>query len=107
MFEWCVNRCGSKNGHQKDMGSKEIGLNAQILSAILGLVINIFFEGRGRLLGHFMVVVLLALMSHDSNMEAQNILQTLAQISYRMCTSEINMTLKYELRKMANNNNND
>lgn len=25
VFEWCVNRCGSKNGHQNHIGSKEIG----------------------------------------------------------------------------------
>ena len=40
MFEWCVVRCGSKNGHQKDMCSKEIGLHAQNLLTIQGSIFN-------------------------------------------------------------------
>ena len=36
MFEWCVIRCGSKNGHQLDMlSTKEIGLCAQNMLPIL------------------------------------------------------------------------
>ena len=41
IFEWCVLRCGSKNGHQKDiMHFKEIGLRAQNLLTILGSIFN-------------------------------------------------------------------
>ena len=49
IFEWYVNRCGSKNMHQKDMCSKEIGLLAQDMIVILSLIINIF---GGDLYGH-------------------------------------------------------
>ena len=35
--------CGSKNGHQIDMGSKEIGLCAQNMLTILGSVANIIW----------------------------------------------------------------
>ena len=34
-------RCGSKNGHQKDMCLKEIGLRAQNMLTILGSIVNI------------------------------------------------------------------
>ena len=39
IFEWCVVRCWSKNGHQKDMCLKEITLSAQILLIVLALKI--------------------------------------------------------------------
>ena len=45
LFEWCLVRCGSKNGHQKDMCSKEIRLYAQILLTVLDLIVNIIFFG--------------------------------------------------------------
>ena len=38
IFEWYVVRCGPKNGYHKDMYLKEIGLSAQILLTILGLI---------------------------------------------------------------------
>ena len=41
IFEWCVVGCGSKNGYQKNMCLKEIGLHAQNLLTILGSIINI------------------------------------------------------------------
>jgi hypothetical protein len=40
IFEWCVVSCVSKNGHQKDIGSKEIGLCAQNVRTILGSKVN-------------------------------------------------------------------
>ena len=39
--EWCIIRCGSKNGHHKDMFSKEVGLHVQHLLTILGSIVNI------------------------------------------------------------------
>ena len=41
IFELHVVRCGSKNGHQKDLCLDEIGLCAQKMVTILGLVVNI------------------------------------------------------------------
>jgi len=32
IFEWCVVRYGSKNGHQKDMCCKEIGLCSKFVN---------------------------------------------------------------------------
>ena len=40
IFEWYVVRYGSKNGQQKDMFLKEIGLCAQVLLTILGSIVN-------------------------------------------------------------------
>ena len=40
VFEWYVARCRSKNGHQKDMRIKEIGLRAQNMPTILGSRLN-------------------------------------------------------------------
>ena len=34
--------CGSKNGHQKDMCSKEIGLCVQISKIFMNTIVNIF-----------------------------------------------------------------
>jgi hypothetical protein len=48
MFEWYVVRCVSKNGKQKDMFGKEIGLHAQRdvqnMLIILGLIVNMIKE---------------------------------------------------------------
>jgi hypothetical protein len=41
IFEWWVVRCRSKDGHQKDMCLKEIGLHAQYWLTILGSIVNI------------------------------------------------------------------
>ena len=46
MFEWYVDRCGSKNWHQQDVCFKEIGLRAQYMVIILGSIFNMF-EGGG------------------------------------------------------------
>jgi hypothetical protein len=40
IFKWCVVSSGSKNGHQKDMWSKEIGLCAQNVRIILSSKVN-------------------------------------------------------------------
>ena len=40
-FEWYMVRCGSKNGHQKDMCFKEIGLRAENILIILASIVNI------------------------------------------------------------------
>ena len=40
IFEWHVVRWGSKNGHQKYMYLKEIGLRAQNMLTILGSLVN-------------------------------------------------------------------
>ena len=40
MFEWYVVMCVSKNEHEKNMCSKEIGLRAQNILTILNLLIN-------------------------------------------------------------------
>ena len=40
MFEWYVDRCESKNEHQRDMYLKGIGLRAQNTLTFLGSVIN-------------------------------------------------------------------
>ena len=42
--EWYVVRCGSKNGHQKDMCSKEIELRVQNILTILSLIIDVIGE---------------------------------------------------------------
>ena len=34
-------RCGSKDGHQKDVCLKEIGLRAQTIITVLGSVVNL------------------------------------------------------------------
>ena len=39
-FEWFVLWCGSKNGYQKDICLKEIGLHAHITMTILNLIAN-------------------------------------------------------------------
>ena len=44
IFEWCVVRCGSKNGYQKDMCLKEIGLHAQNMIIILDSIVNVIGE---------------------------------------------------------------
>ena len=42
VFEWCVVRCGSKNGHQKGiMCFKEIGLHVQTLVTTLSSIVDI------------------------------------------------------------------
>ena len=41
IFEWCVVKCGSKNGFQKDMCLKEIELRAQNMLPVLESVVNI------------------------------------------------------------------
>jgi hypothetical protein len=38
IFEWCMVRCGSKNGHQNDICLKEFELRAQHLLTILGSI---------------------------------------------------------------------
>ena len=43
IFDWCVIRCGSKNGHQKKKCLKEIGLHAQYLLTILGPIVSIIW----------------------------------------------------------------
>lgn len=48
MFEWCVVRCGSKNGHHKDMWSEEFGLCAQNFVNHFRLIVDIVGgEGGG------------------------------------------------------------
>ena len=43
LFEWCVVRCGPRNGHQKGMCLEvEIGVNAEILPIILGSRVKMF-----------------------------------------------------------------
>ena len=44
--EWYVLWCGSKNGYQKCMYSKEIGLHTQNMTIIQGSIVNII-EGGG------------------------------------------------------------
>jgi hypothetical protein len=41
IVEWCVVKCGSKNGYPKDMCLEKIGLCAQNSMAFLGSTINI------------------------------------------------------------------
>ena len=41
VYEWRVIKCGSKNGHPKDMYIKEIILWAQNLLTILGSTVSI------------------------------------------------------------------
>ena len=41
LFEVCGVMCGSKNGHYKDMCTKEIELRAQIILTILVSIVNI------------------------------------------------------------------
>ena len=38
--EWCVLRCGSKNGHQTDIFLKEIGVLTQNMLTILDILVN-------------------------------------------------------------------
>jgi hypothetical protein len=46
IFEWCAVRCGSKNGHQKDiMFLNETGVHAQKLLTILGSTLIIIRGG--------------------------------------------------------------
>ena len=40
-FEWYVVGCGSKNGYQKDVCLKEIGLRAQNMITILGSIVDV------------------------------------------------------------------
>ena len=40
-FQWCVARCGSKNGHQIEMCMKEIEPCPQNLLTILDSIVNI------------------------------------------------------------------
>ena len=41
IFEWYVVRCGSKNGYQKHMCFKEIGLCAHDLITILSSIVSL------------------------------------------------------------------
>ena len=41
VFEHCVVRCGSKNGYQKDVSLKDVGLAAQNLLTILSSIVKI------------------------------------------------------------------
>jgi hypothetical protein len=41
IFEWYVVRCGSENGQQKYICSKQIGLCAQDMLAVLGSIGNV------------------------------------------------------------------
>ena len=44
ILEWHVVKCGSKNGHQRDMCLKEIqALHAQNMLTILSSIINMIF----------------------------------------------------------------
>jgi hypothetical protein len=43
IFEWCVVRCGSKNGNQKEMCLEEIGQRAQNMLSFLGFIFNIIW----------------------------------------------------------------
>ena len=47
IFEWYVVRRGSKNQHQKDKCSKEIGLHASKTLIVLGSIFNMIVGGRG------------------------------------------------------------
>ena len=40
IFEWYVVRCGSKNGQQIYICSKQIGLCAQNMLTVLGSIVN-------------------------------------------------------------------
>ena len=40
-FEWCVLRCGSKNGHQNYMCLSEVGFCALNLFTIIGSIVRI------------------------------------------------------------------
>ena len=44
IFEWYVIRCGFKNGHQKDMCFKELGLCVQNMPTVLNSTVNIVEE---------------------------------------------------------------
>jgi hypothetical protein len=44
MFEWYVDRCGSKNGYQKDICVKGIGLHTQKMITVLILIVDIIGE---------------------------------------------------------------
>ena len=44
IFEWYVGRCGSKNGYQKDVCSKEIELHAQNMIIVLDWIVNTIRE---------------------------------------------------------------
>ena len=44
-LERYVVRCGSNNGYQKDMCSKDIELHAQIMRTTLGSIINMIWGG--------------------------------------------------------------
>ena len=50
IFEWCVVRRESKNGHQKDMCLKEIELCVQNMLTIIGSIIDMI----GGLYDHLM-----------------------------------------------------
>jgi hypothetical protein len=54
MFEWYVIGLRSKNGHQKIMFSKEIGLHAQNMLTILSFVVNMIGKRGGELYDHLM-----------------------------------------------------
>ena len=41
IFEWCVVRCGSKNGHQINIRIKEVALRDQNVLTILNWVVNV------------------------------------------------------------------
>ena len=43
IFKWYLVKCGSKNGHQKVLCLKEIGLHAQNLSDTLGSIFIIIW----------------------------------------------------------------
>ena len=43
IFECYVGWCGSKNGHQKDMCSKHIGLRAQSITITSGSIVNMIW----------------------------------------------------------------
>ena len=73
--------CGSKNGHQKDMCLKEVGICTQNDLTILGSIISI----NGVVGGYFVILmapVLLALKNHSSNMGAWKIVYIVARSSY-------------------------
>ena len=65
IFEWCMVRCGSKNEHQRNMCSKEIGLCAENFITIPGSIVNI--------IRRFIAPACLTLRNHSSNMGDQKI----------------------------------
>ena len=64
IFQWHVVRCGSKNGYQKDLYSKETGVCTSIMITMLGIIVKVI-GGGGDLCNYLRSMRIFILIMND------------------------------------------